>query len=317
MSNIAIDKRSLIDVNSEISIARQCELFELPRSTYYYNSKGYSAFELLIMDLIDKIHTEFPFYGYRKITVSVNELLLKKDLPTVNWKRIRNYMKILGIEAIYQKPKLSTLGSVKYIYPYLLKNLEIIRPNQVWSSDITYIPYDTGFMYLYAIIDWYSRAILAYDINDNLEKTFVLNTIKEALAKYGKPEIMNSDQGSHFTSKAYVELLKGNEITISMDGKARALDNIFIERFWRTIKYEYIFLHDFETPRILWIGIGNYFEYYNNFRQHQSLGYKRPMEIYDNNLYNKNIKEGTLFNETYDKFSYFRDINKTFSKYEI
>lgn len=317
MNNIVIDKRNLIDVNSEISITRQCKLFELPRSTYYYKPKDYSTFDLLIMDLIDKIHTEFPFYGYRKITVIINELLIKRNLPTVNEKRIRNYMKILGIEAIYQKPKLSRLGNTKYIFPYLLKNLLITKPNQVWGSDITYIPYDTGFLYLYAIIDWYSRVILAYDVNDNLENSFVLNTIEEAFMKYGKPEIMNSDQGSHFTSKDYTELLLGNEIKVSMDGKGRALDNIITERFWRTIKYEYIFLHDFETPRILWTGIGNYFEYYNNFRPHQSLRNKRPMEIYDHNLYNQNIKTGTLFNETYDKFNYFRDIDKTFTKYTI
>ena len=317
MSNIAIDKRKLVDVKSKISIAKQCELFGLPRSTYYYQPKDYSAFDLLIMDLIDKVHTEFPVYGYRKITVVINELLLKKHLPVVNEKRIRNYMKILGIEAIYQKPKLSKLGNAKYVFPYLLKNLAINTPNQVWSSDITYLPYDNGFMYLYAIIDWYSRAILAYDVNDNLEKTFVLKTIEKALTEYGKPKIMNSDQGSHFTSKDYIDLLQDNEIQISMDGKGRALDNIIIERFWRTIKYEYIFLHDFETPRILWTGVGNYFEYYNNFRPHQSLNYKKPMELYDNGLYHKNIKEGTLFNETYDEFSYFRDIDKTFLKYVI
>jgi len=317
MTNIVIDKRILIDVNAEISVAKQCELFGLPRSTYYYQPKGYSTFDLLIMDLIDKIHTEFPVYGYRKITVIVNELLLKKHLPVVNEKRIRNYMKILGIEAIYQKPNLSRPGNAKYIFPYLLKNLAINNPNQVWSSDITYLPYDKGFMYLYAIIDWYSRVILAYDVNDNLEKTFILKTIEKAFAKYGNPKIMNSDQGSHFTSRDYIDLLQSNEIQISMDGKGRALDNIIIERLWRTIKYEYIFLHDFETPRILWTGIGNYFEYYNNFRPHQSLENKRPMEVYDNALYTKNVKEGTLFNETYDEFNYFKDIDKTFLKYAI
>lgn len=317
MNNIAIDKRNLIDVNSEISVVRQCELFELSRSTYYYKPKGYSTFDLLIMDLINKTYTEFPFYGYRKITVAINELLTKRNLPTINEKRIRNYMKKLGIEAIYQKPKLSKIGETKYIFPYMLKGLKIIKPNQVWASDITYLPYDTGFMYLYAIIDWYSRTILAYDVNDNLEKTFVLKTIEQAFSKYGIPDIMNSDQGSHFTSKGYVDLLKSNKIEISMDGKARALDNIMIERFWRTIKYEYLFLHDFETPKILWTGISNYIEYYNNFRTHQSLKYRRPMELYNINFYNKNIKEKTLFNETYDKFNYFKDVEKTFSKYSL
>ena len=172
-------------------------------------------------------------------------------------------------------------------------------------------------MYLYAIIDWYSRTILAYDVNDNLENTFILNTVEKAFTKYGIPKIMNSDQGSHFTSKDYINLLQSNSIQISMDGKARAIDNIIIERFWRTIKYEYIFLHDFETPRILWTGVGNYFEYYNNFRPHQSLEYKRPMEIYNNKLYNKNIEKGTLFNDTYDEFNYFRDVNRTFEKYAV
>ena len=298
-----------------MTIAEQCELLGISRSSYYYKNKDYTDFELLIMHLLDRIHTAIPIYGSRKLTVEINKILEQESFEKINRKRVLNYMKILGIETIYQKKNLSKLGKAEYIYPYLLKNLKITEANQVWSSDITYIPFENGFMYMYAIIDWYSRAILAFDVSDTLNNIFVINTLNEALKKYPKPEIMNSDQGSHFTSKEYIELLKGNNIKISMDGKSRALDNIFIERFWRTIKYEYIFLYDFPDPRSLIKGIINYINFYNNIRPHQSLQYMSPMKIYDEKIYSKNINNKDLIDFEYKEFSYVDDINKVLKKY--
>jgi len=306
----------MIDPNNpNLTIAEQCTLLGISRSSYYYKGKGYTDYEILIMHLLDRIHTAIPAYGSRKLTVEINKILSEKNLEPVNRKRISNYMKILGIEAIYQKPNLSKLGKAEYVFPYLLRNLNITKANQVWSSDITYIPFENGFLYMYAIIDWYSRAILAFDISDNLDNAFVIKTIEEAFGKYPKPEIMNSDQGSHFTSKAYVDLLQGNDVRISMDGKSRALDNVFIERFWRTLKYEYIFLYDFMTPQELIKGVYNYTDFYNNIRSHQSLKYSVPMKIYDEEIYLKNISNKKLIDFEYREFNYAEDIRKVLETY--
>lgn len=301
--------------NKNFTIAEQCEMLGVSRSSYYYKNKEYTEFELMVMQLIDRIHTAIPTYGSRKLTVEINKILEKESLGTINRKRIINYMKLLGIETIYQKPNLSRLGKTEYIYPYLLRNIKITNSNQVWSSDITYLPFENGFMYMYAIIDWYSRAILAFDISDTLNNQFVINTIEQALDKYPNPKIMNSDQGSHFTSKEYIDLLKENNIEISMDGKARALDNIFIERFWRTLKYEYVFLYDFLSPRELISGISNFVDFYNNIRPHQALQYDEPMKIYDSKTYFENRNNKNFIDFKYKEFNYLEDINRVIKKF--
>ncbi len=309
-------RKQMIEKNNKnFNIVEQCELLGISRSSYYYKSKDYTDFELLIMHLIDRIHTAIPTYGSRKLTVEINRILDTKGFEPINRKRIQNYMKLLGIETIYQKPNLSKLGKAEYIYPYLLKNLKITKANQVWSSDITYLPFENGFMYMYAIIDWYSRAILSFDVSNTLDNSFVISTIEDALNKYPTPEIMNSDQGSHFTSKEYTKLLQGNNIAISMDGKGRALDNVFIERFWRTLKYDFIFLYDFLDPRSLIRGITNFIDFYNNLRPHQALQNAVPMKIYNEKIYYKNINTKELIDFEYREFNYIADIAKLINKY--
>jgi len=307
-------KRQLVNPDDEdSSIVGQCKILGLARSTYYYQKKKYSNFDLFIMSLIDRIHTAQPTFGRRRLTSQINVFLEDKNIK-VNEKRIRRLMKKMGIETIYQKPNLSKLLHKQYIKPYLLKNIKITRPNQVWASDITYIPFNDGFMYLYAIIDWHTRAILGWSLSNSLENDFVINTIKETLEKYGAPEIMNSDQGSHFTSKEYIELLEKNNIKISMDGKARAIDNIRIERFWRTIKYEYLFLNDFTSPKELEKGIYNYIHFYNNYRPHQSLKNNFPMNVYSLEEYKKNILEDNTFDPNIEEYNLYDDVSKFLNK---
>jgi len=311
------EKRATIDPNNkDLSIAKQCELLGLARSSYYYNPKPYSDYDLFLMKIIDRIHTAQPTYGSRRIKVEVNLTLKNHKMKLVNRKRIQTLMHLMEIQTIYQKPNLSKLLNKEYIYPYLLKNVEISRVNQVWASDITYIPFNNGFIYLYAIIDWYSRTILNWNISTSLQNDFVINTIKETFEKYGKPEIMNSDQGGHFTSKEYTELLKSNEVKISMDGKARALDNIIIERFWRTIKYDYLFLNDFVNQYELEKGIYNWIHYYNNFRPHQALDYNFPMNVYNVNLYKTNIIDKNIFDPKYEEYNLYKDLNKIIKVYQ-
>ena len=264
--------------------------------------------------MIDKIHTAQPTYGRIRITDEINVYLAGHNIKRVNEKRIRRLMKIMEIETIYQKPNLSKLGQAKYIYPYLLRKLEITRPNQVWASDISYIPFNGGFMYLYAIIDVYSRAIVGWSLSSSLEQDFVIDTIKEAFEKYGKPEIMNSDQGSHFTSKEYIELLSKKEIKISMDGKARALDNIYIERFWRTIKYEYLFLNEFLSPNELEKGIYNFMHLYNYYRHHQGINKNYPMKVYDEKKYQKEIEDNNTFDSQFPQYILQDEMNKMLSQ---
>jgi putative transposase len=226
------------------------------------------------MNKIDELNTKYPFYGYPRIT----EDLIRKGY-FVNEKRIYRLMKKMGIMAIYPKKNLSRNNTDSYRYPYLLKNLDICKSNQVWGSDITYIKMQGGFMYLYAIIDWHSRYVVSWELSNTLEVDFCIRAYKKALLT-SKPEISNTDQGSHFTSKEYINLMTANEIQISMDGKGRCFDNIFTERLWRSLKYEEIYLKDYENGKEAKENIENYFEFYNNERLHQSLGYKTPAEIY-------------------------------------
>lgn len=261
--------------NEKISIRRQCELLGISRNQYYYKSKLESAENIEIMRLLDKQYTKTPFYGIRRMT----EQLRREQGLVINRKRVRRLMDVMGLETIYRKPNLSKRNEEHKIYPYLLRNMKIERVNQVWSTDITYIPMKNGYMYLTAVIDWHSRYILSWGLSNSLGLSSSLETLKEAL-KHNKPEIFNTDQGSQYTSKDYTEILEKASIKISMDGRGRALDNIFVERFWRTIKYECVYLSEFKDGEELYRILLDYINFYNNERLHQSLDYLTPAEIY-------------------------------------
>jgi len=256
-------------------VSRQCELIGLSRATFYYEPVEESAENLRLMRLIDEQFTRTPFYGVRKMTAWLRE---EKKFE-VNLKRVRRLMRLMGLEAIYQKPRLSLPAPGHQIYPYLLRNVKIERVNQVWSTDITYIRLQGGFVYLVAIIDWYSRYVLSWEVSTTMDSDFCISALKRALHR-GKPETFNSDQGSQFTSNAFTGILKEHGISISMDGRGRALDNIFVERLWRSVKYEEVYLHDYDSVQQAIAGLGNYFEFYNTERLHQSLDYKTPEAVY-------------------------------------
>lgn len=268
-------KRQWIDYNHpEVSIIRQCELLEIARSSYYYNPKGESEQNLRLMRLIDEEFTEHPFYGTRRMTA-----FLRHKGENVNRKRVRRLMRKMDLEAVYTKPRLSKSHPEHRIYPYLLKGLEIIKPNQVWCTDITYIRLTHGFVYLVAIMDWYSRYVISWELSTSLEADFCVLALERALEK-DKPEIFNSDQGSQFTSMAFTKVLKSNDIKISMDGRGRVFDNIFIERLWRSLKYEKVYLSEWKKVVEARNGIREYFNFYNYKRPHQGLKDKRPFEIH-------------------------------------
>ena len=244
------------------------------RSGYYYDPRCETAENLLIMRMIDEQYLKTPFYGARRMHASVRA---KGHL--VNIKRIRRLMRLMDIEAIYPKPKTSKANKDHKIYPYLLRGLDINHKNQVWSADITYIPMAAGFMYLVAIIDWFTRYVLAWQISNSLETSFCMEALDQAL-QTGKPKIFNTDQGAQFTSSAFTSKIISSDIKMSMDGRRRALDNIFIERLWRSLKYEYVYISAPQNGKELWYGIKEYFEFYNNERFHQSLGYHTPASLY-------------------------------------
>jgi putative transposase len=226
------------------------------------------------MRRIDEVYTAHPYYGYRRITVA-----LQRTGDAVNEKRIRRLMKIMGIEGIYPKPRLSTPGEQQHKYPYLLRGVEIERKDQAWSTDITYIRMKKGFLYLVGIMDWFSRYVLSWELSNSLDDSFCIEALDRAL-KNNKPEIFNSDQGSQFTGKRFTGVLKGAGIQISWDGRGRALDNVFIERLWRSLKYEEVYTNSYETAQEAISGISRYMEFYNKHRPHRSLGYKTPYEVY-------------------------------------
>jgi len=257
-----------------ISILRQCELLNIHRSGYYYEPVTESSTNLAIMRKLDELYTQAPFYGVLRMHQYIRSLGYN-----VNIKRIRRLLRLMGLLAIYPKKNLSVPNLENKTYPYLLKNLEINRCNQVWSSDITYIPMEKGFVYVVAIIDWHSRYVISWRISNTLEASFCLEALQEALTK-GKPEIFNTDQGSQFTSNDFTNYLITNNIQISMDGKGRCLDNIFVERLWRSVKYEYVFLNSIKDGRELWHGLDNYFHFYNEKRFHQSLDYQTPAQVH-------------------------------------
>lgn len=264
--------------NKSISISRQCSLLSISRSQYYYEPRSESEENLSIMKEMDKAYIKHPYYGVRRLREHIKNVMQ----ISVNTKRIRRLMRLMGMEAIYCKPNLSKANIIHKIYPYLLRNVPITHNNHVWSIDITYIPMKKGSMYLTAIIDWYSRYVLSWSISNSLEMSNSKETLIEAL-QTGKPEIFNSDQGSQFTSHKFTEILEKEEIAISMDGKGRALDNIFVERLWRTVKYELIYLHEFKDGLELYKSLKEYFDFYNNKRAHQSLEYKTPADVYFSN----------------------------------
>jgi len=257
------------------SIVRQCRLLDISRSGLYYQPKGTSEEDLTLMKLIDRQYLTTPFYGARKIAA-----WLKSQGYRVNRKRIRRLMRIMGLKAIYRRPRTSKPTSGHKIYPYLLSGMKITRPNQVWAADITYIPMARGFMYLVAIIDWYSRYVLSWRLSNTLDAGFCVDALQEAL-KEGKPEIFNTDQGAQFISEAFTRLLQQHGVRISMDGKGSYNDNLFIERLWRSVKYEEVYLKAYQDGKEARGGIGNYFRFYNTERPHQTLGYRTPTEVFN------------------------------------
>jgi putative transposase len=230
-----------------------------------------------LMAVIDRIYTKHPFLGSRRITKLLRQ---QNEWRNVNRKRVSRLMDVMGIEAIYPKPKLSKPGESHPKYPYLLKGLEIKAANQVWCSDITYIPTERGYVYLTVIMDWYSRYVLSWAVSNSLESSFCVKALKQAIERYGKPEIFNSDQGSQYTSGHFREVLESNGIKISMDGRGRCMDNIFVERLWRSVKYEEVYLKSYETLPEARLALKEYFEFYNNERPHQSLDYRTPREVH-------------------------------------
>jgi putative transposase len=246
----------------------------LPRSSFYYKPVGISEYNLLLMDMIDKKYTEHPFYGILRMTA-----WLHSEGHQVNHKRVQRLMRLMGLKAIYPKPKLSRSECVSEKYPYLLRGLVIQRPSQVWGTDITYIRLRQGFVYLVAVMDWFSRYVLSWEVSNSLDTHFCLSALEKAFAK-GTPEIFNSDQGSQFTSEAFTGRLKEAGIRISWDGRGRVWDNIFIERLWRSVKYEEVYLKDYANVTETIGGIDSYFRFYNTQRHHQALGYRTPEQVF-------------------------------------
>ena len=269
-----IDGKLLINRQSEISLRKQCQLLGLPRSSFYYLPKGESKENLEIMGHMDRHILEEPTAG----VLTMQSMLKDMDI-SASYERVRRLMRKANIRPIYPRRHLTVLGLKKYIQPYLLKNLAINRPNQVWEIDITYVPMKHGFMYLTAIIDVYSRYIVSWDISNSLDAESSLKVVRDAVSTHGKPEILNSDQGSQFTCKEYINYLKSDNIRISMDSKGRALDNIYIERFWRTIKYQCIFLNPANNGLALYAGIKKWIDRYHN-RDHQGIERKKPINIF-------------------------------------
>ena len=268
-------KRELIEPSHpQISIARQCDLVGLPRSTYYYDAHGESAAHLYLMHLLEKQYTDTPYYGVRRMTA-----WLRSQGYAVHHKRVARLLHTLGLETIYPKPRLSQPHPAHRVYPYLLRGVPMTRVNQVWSTDITYIRLHAGFIYLVAVMDWFSRYVLSWAVSITMDVGFCLEALEQAL-ELARPEIFHSDQGAQFTSLDFTARLASAGIQISMDGRGRALDNVFVERLWRTVKYEEVYLKDYETPREAMQGLGTFFVPYNEWRQHQALGYQTPASVY-------------------------------------
>jgi len=262
--------------HSQLSVRRQCDLLGLNRASFYYTPATTAASDLELMRLIDQQYTKTPFYGRRRMTVC-----LRHQGQQVNPKHVRRLMKVMGIAAMYPKPRTTMIATNHKVYPYLLRDVQITHPNQVWSTDITYIPMSKGFMYLVAVIDWYSRYVLSWELSNTLDGNFCLQALQQALAQ-GRPEIFNTDQGVQFTAHEFTATVERAEVQVSMDGRGRALDNIFVERLWRSVKYEDVYLKNYETVLELYTGLENYFRFYNHERPHQSLAYRVPSAVHFN-----------------------------------
>jgi putative transposase len=265
----------MINPGHKLSVSRQAGLLEISRSTIYYRHRPISDSDLMLMRRIDELHLNYPFAGSRML----RDLLSQQGLE-VGRRHVRALMRRMSIETLYRKPNTSKPAPGHKIYPYLLRGLSVTRPNQVWATDITYIPMARGFVYLAAVIDWFSRRVLAWRLSITMDTSFCVEALEEALSKHGKPEIFNTDQGSQFTSEAFTGRLKEEGIQISMDGKGRWADNVFVERLWRSLKYEHVYLHAYESVGEARRKIGCYFEFYNSTRPHSSLGAKTPDQVY-------------------------------------
>jgi putative transposase len=260
---------------AQLSVRRQCALLGLNRSSFYYEAATETAENLRLMRQLDEEYTRHPFYGSRKLT----RWLQNHHGEEVNRKRVQRLMRVMGLVALYPKPRLSQGGKGHKIFPYLLRNVTVTRPDQVWSTDITYVPLTAGFMYLAAVIDWYSRYVIAWRLSNTLDGWFCLEMLEEALSK-GRPEIFNTDQGVQFTAEAFTSRLESAGVQVSMDGRGRCLDNVFVERLWRTVKYEDIYLYRYASVPELQRGLERYFPFYNEERLHQSLDYRTPAAVY-------------------------------------
>lgn len=258
-----------------LSLARQCALVSISRSAFYYRPAGETPLNLALMRLIDEVFLETPWYGSRQMARH-----LRRQGYTVGRKRVRRLMARMGLAAIYQQPRTTVPHPEHRIYPYLLRGLRIERPDQVWCSDITYIPMRRGFLYLVAVMDWATRKLLSWRLSNTLEAEFCIAALEEALARYGRPDIFNTDQGSQFTSPRFVEVLTKAGVRVSMDGRGRWMDNVFIERLWRSLKYECVYLHAFETGSELRAGLTRWIGYYNGQRPHSALAGRTPDEAY-------------------------------------
>ena len=265
----------MIKPEHKLSISRQAELLEISRSTIYYRPRPISDADLMLMRRIDELHMNYPFAGSRML----RDMLSQQGLE-VGRRHVRALMRRMGIETLYRRPNTSKPAPGQKIYPYLLRGLPVTRPNQVWAMDITYIPMARGFVYLAAVIDWFSRRVLSWRLSITMDTSFCIEALEEALSRHGKPEIFNTDQGSQFTSEAFTGRLKEEGIQISMDGKGRWADNVFVERLWRSLKYEHVYLHAYESVGEARRKIGSYFEFYNSRRPHSSLEAQTPDQVY-------------------------------------
>ena len=273
------DKKKLLEAElPQISLRRQCELLGLNRSNIYYQPREGNAEKAKLLRLIDEIYTRSPYFGARRIAAELNRMNLSF---AVDRKRVRRLMEEMGIEALYPKPKLSRADKGHVKYPYLLKGVNIERINQVWGTDITYIPTNKGYVYLVAIMDWYSRYVVSWEVSNSLEADFCVRALKRAFRKCGYPEIFNSDQGSQYTGEEFQQVLQASgQIRVSMDGRGRCMDNIFTERLWRSVKYEEVYVGEYENLCQAREGLEQYLTFYNEARVHQALEYRTPAEIY-------------------------------------
>jgi len=259
----------------QLSVAQQCRLLGLPRSTYYYQPVAVSAEQIALMEAIDRQYLETPWYGSRQMTAA-----LRRQGWRLNRKRTQRLMRMMGLRALAPGPHTSRKQPQHPVYPYLLRDCPPERPNDAWAADITFVPMPIGFMYLVAVIDWHSRFVLAWELSNTLDTAFCLEALDRALERFGPPGIFNTDQGTQFTSEAFTARLKAAEVSISMDGRGRVYDNIFVERLWRSVKYELVYLHEFAEVATLLTGLDAYFRYFNHRRPNQGLGEYTPAEVY-------------------------------------